>query len=127
MRWWSQPWLFALALFVAPRPVEASPSDSTMTPLCRDPDVSRTQIVFVHRGELWLVPREGGTATRLTVDGGPKSDPRFSPDGSAVAFVGRFNSIYTIGIAPGPAGNLFDSFLKALADQNQGVYRRVEQ
>ena len=39
----------------------------------------------------------------------------------------RRESIYTIGIAPGPVGSLFDEFLKALADQNQGVYRRVEQ
>lgn len=39
----------------------------------------------------------------------------------------RRESIYTIGIAPGPPGNLFDAFLKSLADENQGIYRRIEQ
>lgn len=37
-------------------------------------------------------------------------------------------SIYTIGIGvAGPQGSLFDTFLTALAKQNRGVYRRVDQ
>ncbi len=36
-------------------------------------------------------------------------------------------SIYTIGIAPGPPGGPLDSFMKSLAEQNYGAYRRVEQ
>ena len=36
-------------------------------------------------------------------------------------------SIYTIGIAPGLAGGIFDTFLKTLAEGNYGSYRRVEQ
>jgi hypothetical protein len=36
-------------------------------------------------------------------------------------------SIYTIGLAPGPVGCVFDTFLKTLAEQNYGTYRRVEQ
>jgi hypothetical protein len=36
-------------------------------------------------------------------------------------------SIYTIGIAPGPPGSLFDTFLKTLAEQNYGSYRHLEQ
>ncbi len=36
-------------------------------------------------------------------------------------------SIYTIGIGVGPAGGVFDEFLSALAKQNWGVYRRVDE
>jgi len=36
-------------------------------------------------------------------------------------------SVYTIGIAPGLPGNPLDEFLKTLAAQNFGLYRRVDQ
>jgi hypothetical protein len=36
-------------------------------------------------------------------------------------------SIYTIGLAPGQVGSVFDTFLKTLAEQNYGSYRRVDQ
>ena len=36
-------------------------------------------------------------------------------------------SIYTIGIAPGNAGGPLDSFMRTLAEDDFGVYRRVEQ
>jgi len=36
-------------------------------------------------------------------------------------------SVYTIGIAPGVPDGPFDSFLRTLAEQNFGVYRRVDQ
>ena len=34
--------------------------------LFRFPDVSQTQIAFVYGGDIWLVPKTGGTAVRLT-------------------------------------------------------------
>jgi hypothetical protein len=39
----------------------------------------------------------------------------------------RRESIYTIGIGVGASGNIFDAFLKALADENYGLYRRVDE
>jgi hypothetical protein len=36
-------------------------------------------------------------------------------------------SIYTIGIAPGPTDGPLDTFMKTLAEENYGVYRRVDQ
>ena len=36
-------------------------------------------------------------------------------------------TINSIGIDVGPAGNLFDTFLKTLAEQNYGEYRRVDE
>ncbi len=39
----------------------------------------------------------------------------------------RRESIYTIGIAPGPADGPMEWFMKTLADQNLGLYRRVDE
>jgi len=38
----------------------ADASAASETLLLRRPDVSRTHIAFVHGGDLWIVPREGG-------------------------------------------------------------------
>ena len=59
--------------------------------LLRAPTVSQTQIVFSHAGDLWIVPREGGEAKRLTVGVGVETDPHFSPDGRWVAFTGEYD------------------------------------
>ena len=32
----------------------------------RQPTVSQTQIAFVYAGDIWVVSRKGGTATRLS-------------------------------------------------------------
>jgi tricorn protease len=34
--------------------------------LLRDPAVSQTQIAFVYAGDIWVVPKTGGTAMRLS-------------------------------------------------------------
>jgi len=39
----------------------------------------------------------------------------------------RRESIYTIGIGVGPEGNPFETFLKSLASENYGLYRRVDE
>jgi uncharacterized protein YegL len=39
----------------------------------------------------------------------------------------RRESIYTIGIGPGEAGSPFEHFLEQLAQQNYGLYRRVDE
>jgi len=54
--------------------------------LPRDPAVSRTQIAFVEAGQLWVMPRSGGRATRVSNLPGQKFTPRFSPDGQKIAF-----------------------------------------
>ena len=48
------------------------------TRLLRDPDVGPNHIVFVHANDLWLTPRSGGDALRLTSGDGAETDPVFS-------------------------------------------------
>jgi len=64
-------------------------------------------------------------------DGEPHGGKVSSPP-DIVTLITRENytrrlSIYTIGIGAGPAGGIFDEFLGALARQNWGTYRRVDQ
>ena len=44
-------------------------------------------ILFDLLGDLWSVPLAGGEATRLTSDAAWDGQPRFSPDGSRIAYV----------------------------------------
>ena len=60
--------------------------------LFRYPDVSATQISFVYGGDIWIVSKSGGTATRITSSTGEESFPRFSPDGKTLAFTATFRS-----------------------------------
>ena len=52
----------------------------------RQPDVSATEIAFVYAGDIWIVPKTGGAAQRLSSPRGEESFPRFSPDGTKIAF-----------------------------------------
>src|SRR5688572_24553579 len=68
--------------------------------LFRTPDVSATQIVFVYGGDLWIVAKEGGTALKLSSPSGAEGFPRFSPDGSKVAFSGNYDGNVDIYVIP---------------------------
>src|SRR6187200_2194413 len=57
----------------------------------RQPTVSQTQIAFVYAGDIWIVSRKGGTATRLSSPQGEESFPRFSPDGSKIAYSAAYD------------------------------------
>ncbi|MFO7573958.1 MAG: PDZ domain-containing protein [Bacteroidales bacterium] len=61
------------------------------TMLLRQPTISNTHIVFVHANDLWIVPRDGGDAVRLTSSAGQERNPHFSPDGRTVAFTGQYD------------------------------------
>src|SRR5215204_5428320 len=72
----------------------------------RYPHASRTEIVFQYGGNLWLVPRRGGLATLLRTDVAVKREPRFSPDGKTIAFLGAHDAIYTVPTLGGPVRRL---------------------
>jgi tricorn protease len=72
--------------------------------MMRQPDVSATQIAFVYAGDIWVAPKTGGAAVRLSSPRGEESFPKFSPDGTTLAFSGNYDGntdIYTVPVAGG--------------------------
>ncbi len=72
--------------------------------MLRAPDVSATHIVFVYANDLWIVPREGGTAIPLASPPGAESFPRFNAAGDTIAFMGNYDGntdLYTVAAAGG--------------------------
>src|SRR6266550_561036 len=59
--------------------------------MMRYPDVSKTQIVFSYAGDIWVAPKGGGLAERLSSPRGEEIFPRFSPDGSQIAFSANYD------------------------------------
>lgn len=79
------------------------------TRLLRRPAVSEHEVAFAYAGDLWVVSRDGGRARRLTSTPTEETDPRFSPDGSRIAFtatVGRNTDVYVMPTAGGTATRL---------------------
>lgn len=74
--------------------------------MLRYPDVSATHISFVYAGDIWVVPKEGGTAFRLSSPRGEEMFPRFSPDGSTLAFSGNYDGNTDIYLIPALGGKL---------------------
>ena len=60
------------------------------TRLLRSPSVSDTQIAFAYAQNIWVVPRAGGVARRVTSFPGQTANPHFSPDGKWIAFSGEY-------------------------------------
>jgi len=72
--------------------------------LMRFPDVNENLVVFVHGEDIWSVPITGGIATRLTINDGEERFPKFSPDGSMIAFTGNYDGnadVYVMNIYGG--------------------------
>ncbi len=78
------------AVFLAV-PAPAGCSTSPQKPLLRFPDIHGETIVFVSGEDIWTAPSRGGIATRLTVHEGEERFPKFSPDGSMIAFTGEYD------------------------------------
>jgi tricorn protease len=72
--------------------------------LLQQPDVSATRIAFVYGGDVWVVAKEGGLAQRLSTPRGEESFPRFSPDGSLIAFTGNYDGNQDIYVMPAEGG-----------------------
>ena len=72
--------------------------------MLRYPDVSATHITFVYAGDIWVAPKAGGTASRLSSPAGEETFPRFSPDGSQIAFSGNYDGNTDIYVIPAMGG-----------------------
>jgi len=72
--------------------------------LMQMPAVSRDLIAFTYGGDIWIVPRAGGNATRLSSPRGSEMFPRFSPDGQQLAFTGNYEGNEDIYVMPVTGG-----------------------
>ncbi len=67
-------------------------------------DVSDTKIAFVYGGDIWVVDKEGGTAVKLTSSPGEESWPKFSPDGSEIAYTASYDGNQDVYVMPVTGG-----------------------
>jgi tricorn protease len=78
--------------------------DTTDTRLVSDPAVSASHLAFAYANDLWITSVEGSGARRLTSHPGVESGPRFSPDGTLVAFTGRYEGNTDVYVVPVTGG-----------------------
>ena len=90
--------LFVLFLAIA----NASVADETR--LLRFPDIHEDRVVFVYAGDLYIASTAGGTATRLTSHTGLELYPKFSPDGSEIAYSAEYNGTRQVYVIPAIGG-----------------------
>lgn len=72
--------------------------------LMRFPDVSSSHIVFSYANDLWLVPKTGGQALKLSSPSGVESYPKFSPDGKEIAFTANYDGNQDVYVVPTAGG-----------------------
>ena len=72
--------------------------------ILRFPDIQAGRIVFVHAGDLYIVSAQGGTAFRLTSHAGQELYPKFSPDGSQIAFSAEYSGTRQVYVMPATGG-----------------------
>ena len=92
---------FFAVLFVAIAAPAAGQVDARMF---RYPAISADKIAFVYAGDIWLVPKTGGTANRLSSPPGEETFPRFSPDGTRLAYSADYDGntdVYVVPVAGG--------------------------
>jgi tricorn protease len=77
-------------------------SDATL--LLRYPDVHGDRIVFTYAGDLWTTSVSGGEARRLTSHEGYESLPKWSPDGTSIAFSADYDGSVDVHVIPAAGG-----------------------
>lgn len=93
--------LLAAALALGAPPLLAAPDEAR---LLRFPAIGGDRIVFTYAGDLYTASAGGGTARRLTSHPGFEMFPRFSPDGSKVAFTAQYDGNTEVFVVPADGG-----------------------
>ena len=91
--------LLVLAAVLLPLTAQAQ-----STRLLHQPDISAQSIAFTYAGDIWIVPRSGGEARRVTSSPTVEKSPHFSPDGQWLAFTGEYggnDDVYVVPVAGG--------------------------
>ena len=86
-------------------------------PYFRTPSISPdgSQVAFVYADDIWLIAIEGGEAQRLTANPAGHACPRWSPDGTQIAFTSNrsgANDIYRLPLRSALATSTSDTALR---------------
>jgi len=74
------------------------------TRMLSDPAISSDHIAFAYANDLWVAALDGSDVHRLTSHPGVEARPRFSPDGTMVAFTGSYDGNTDVYIVPVSGG-----------------------
>jgi len=96
--------LFSVISLLLPASIASAQNLPDTTRLLRFPTTDDRKIVFCYAGELYTVGKDGGVARRLTSGPGYSSFPRFSPDGTQLAFTSQYDGNTEVYVMPGEGG-----------------------
>lgn len=100
--------LLSLSVCVLTIATATSPA-SAETLMVGDPSLSARNLAFTYSGDIWLAERDGSNPRRLTSHPADEMRPRFSPDGSMIAYSANVDGnydVYVISIDGGQAKRL---------------------
>ncbi len=92
-------------MLVAGASLLAGPAAADPTRLLRFPDIHTGTVAFVYGGDIHIAPSAGGEATRLTSHEGLELYPKFSPDGSRIAFSAEYTGNRQVYVMDVDGGN----------------------
>lgn len=93
-----------LLLFLMLLPFQKSAKAQIDAGILQYPDVSDKYITFEYADDIWIVPKEGGVANKLSSPKGTEMFPKFSPDGSQIAFSGNYEGNLDVYVIPTRGG-----------------------
>lgn len=96
--------LVTLAALIAAPMLAQTPASSDETRLLRFPATNGRQVVFSYADQLYSVGLQGGEARRLTNGPGYAIFPRFSPDGTQIAFTAQYDGNTEVYLMPADGG-----------------------
>ena len=83
--------LAALSVLALLLPAAPGVAGAVPKALATQPDIHGDLIAFVHAEDIWTVPAGGGVARRITFHEGEERYPKFSPDGTRIAFTAEYD------------------------------------
>jgi tricorn protease len=96
--------LMTLACVAAITAMPLGAADTRDTLLLSDPAISASRIAFGYANDIWTANPDGSAVQRLTSHPGVEMSPRFSPDGSLIAFTGSYegnSDVYVVAATGG--------------------------
>ncbi|HVS30241.1 MAG TPA: PDZ domain-containing protein [Thermoanaerobaculia bacterium] len=94
----------ALMVAVTLLAATAAAGQENLTRLLRQPDIHGDKVAFVYAGDIWVADVRGGDARRLTSDEGVEYFPKFSPDGTSIAFCAEYSGTRQVFVIPTVGG-----------------------